>query len=260
MPSWGLLLKHLKVSENLKGAEKKRTLQKHPFGQPFLRERPRGVKNSGGWKPYRKFGEKPLPKSVFGPPTYDTAPTRPTLISEASKSGFGEHTLQYVSPPPKFTRYTFPPPSAAAQVSLHDAFAAPFPVLPFLGCVWISLVNFKQGIPCLNERFPCISQGFRGFGRSRKSLVNLRFFLEETQIYQAKEGQGKARPPTKLVYEILSAAAPSSWHLAPEGHALPYNHHGLPVSSGLGHLLHFHRCQLMFLAVHQDRNFHKLRS
>ena len=34
----------------------------------FLRERPRGVENSGGWKTYRKFGEKPLPKNVFGPP------------------------------------------------------------------------------------------------------------------------------------------------------------------------------------------------
>ena len=27
----------LKTSENFKGAEKKRTLQKHPFGRPFLR-------------------------------------------------------------------------------------------------------------------------------------------------------------------------------------------------------------------------------
>ena len=27
-------------SKNLKGAEKKRTLQKHPFGQPFLRTTP----------------------------------------------------------------------------------------------------------------------------------------------------------------------------------------------------------------------------
>ena len=77
-------------------------------------------------------GEKTLPKNVFGPPTYDTFPppffgdslsfplkergtdqTNPD--SEASKSGFGEHTLQYVSPPPKFTRYVLPPPSAAAQ-------------------------------------------------------------------------------------------------------------------------------------------------
>ena len=28
--------------------------------------------SSGGWKTYRKFGGKPLPKNVFGPPTYDT--------------------------------------------------------------------------------------------------------------------------------------------------------------------------------------------
>ena len=86
------------------------------------------MENSGGWKTYRKFGEKPLPKNVFGPPTYDTfspppflatlchfpykkeAPTRPTPISEASKSGFGEHTLQYVSPPPPNSRDTFSPP------------------------------------------------------------------------------------------------------------------------------------------------------
>ena len=30
----------LKTPENLKGAEKRRTLQKHPFGQPFLRTTP----------------------------------------------------------------------------------------------------------------------------------------------------------------------------------------------------------------------------
>ena len=41
-------------------------------GAPSIRERPRGVDNSGGWKTYRKFGEKTLPKNVFGPPTYDT--------------------------------------------------------------------------------------------------------------------------------------------------------------------------------------------
>ena len=90
------------------------------------------MENSGGWKTYRKFGEKPLPKNVFGPPTYDTfspplfwrlsvsslkrkrhRPDQrsPTPISEASRSGFGEHALQYVfPPPPKFTRYVLPPP------------------------------------------------------------------------------------------------------------------------------------------------------
>ena len=36
----GLLLKRLKGPENLKGAEKRRTLQKRPFGQPFLRTTP----------------------------------------------------------------------------------------------------------------------------------------------------------------------------------------------------------------------------
>ena len=40
----------------------------------LVRERPRGWKTQGGWKTYRKFGEKPLPKNVFGPPTSDTFP------------------------------------------------------------------------------------------------------------------------------------------------------------------------------------------
>ena len=34
--SWAQLRFALKTPENLKGAEKKQTLQKHPFGQPFL--------------------------------------------------------------------------------------------------------------------------------------------------------------------------------------------------------------------------------
>ena len=98
------------------------------FIRLIQREAKGGGKLGGGWKTYRKFGVKPLPKNVFGPPAYDTsspppppflatlchfpqkkeAPTRPTPISEASKSGFGEHTLQYVSPPPN-SRDTFCP-------------------------------------------------------------------------------------------------------------------------------------------------------
>ena len=75
--------------------------------------------SKGGWKT-RGGGEhtvKPLPKNMIGspPPPYDTipprlfgdslsfkrkeAPTRATPISEASKSGFGEHALQYVFTP-----------------------------------------------------------------------------------------------------------------------------------------------------------------
>ena len=40
LPPEGLLLNHLKGPENLKVAEKKRTLQKRPFGQLFLRTTP----------------------------------------------------------------------------------------------------------------------------------------------------------------------------------------------------------------------------
>ena len=49
----------------------------------------------------------------------EEAPTRPTPISEASKSGFGEHALQYVFPAPNceihVIRFAPPPPQAAAQ-------------------------------------------------------------------------------------------------------------------------------------------------
>ena len=103
------------------------------FRSQKFRERPRGVENSGGWKTYRKFGEKNPPQKRFWtphlryvspPPLFlatlchfpqkKEAPTRPTPISEASKSGFGEHTLQYVSPP-QIHVIRFAPPSAAAQ-------------------------------------------------------------------------------------------------------------------------------------------------
>ena len=98
-----------------------------------LRERPRGVENSGGWKTYRKFGEKPSPKTCLDPPPTMRFPPpfwRLSVISLKRKrhrpdqlrflrlqKWFGEHTLQYVSPPPN-SRDTFcPPPSAAAQYS-----------------------------------------------------------------------------------------------------------------------------------------------
>ena len=46
----------LKTPENLKGAEKKRTLQKHPFGRPFLRTTPSPLL----WRtPISQFNERP---------------------------------------------------------------------------------------------------------------------------------------------------------------------------------------------------------
>ena len=44
-----------------------------PVFRPLLSESGRGEwKTQGGWNTYRKFGEKPLPQNVFGPPTYNT--------------------------------------------------------------------------------------------------------------------------------------------------------------------------------------------
>ena len=48
--------------------------------------------------------------------------------------------------------------------------------LSFLSLIlWISLVNFKQGISLVILVFPWFFQGFQGFGREGKSLVNLGF-------------------------------------------------------------------------------------
>ena len=107
------------------------------------------MENSGGWKTYRKFGEKPLPKNVFGPPTYDTfspplcwrlsvislkrkrhRPDQPQFL-RPPKVVFGEHTLQYVLHTPN-SRDTFCPPSAAAQLAkgvCRTKFWAKFPFL-----------------------------------------------------------------------------------------------------------------------------------
>ena len=88
-----------------------------------LRERPRGVENLGG-EPYRKT---PPQKRLWTPPHTIRVPPPPLFgdslsfpskgrgtdqtnpNSEASKSGFGEHALQYVSLPPN-SRDTFCPP------------------------------------------------------------------------------------------------------------------------------------------------------
>ena len=86
-----------------------------------------GWKTQGGGKHTVNSAKNPSPKTFLdAPPTIRFPPlfwrlsvislkrkrhrTRPTPISEFSKSGFGEHTLQYVFPPPKFTRYVLPPP------------------------------------------------------------------------------------------------------------------------------------------------------
>ena len=84
------------------------------------------MENSGGWKNIPSIRRKTPPQKRFwtphlqyvSPPFFGDslsfpfkkeAPTRPTPISEASKSGFGEHALQYVFPP-KIHAIRFAPP------------------------------------------------------------------------------------------------------------------------------------------------------
>ena len=76
----------------------------------------------------------------------------------------------------------------------------PWPCPSFPYFFWI-LVHFKQGISLLILGFfPCVFQGFLGFGRgrSRKSLVNLRVFLDKKPQKQGKEGQGKGLKTWKI--------------------------------------------------------------
>ena len=61
------------------GGPTQATHQLNPSKPHLLRERQRGVENSGGWKTYRKFGVKPLPKNGFGTPAYDTFSHPPFL-------------------------------------------------------------------------------------------------------------------------------------------------------------------------------------
>ena len=53
--------------------------------------------------------------------------------------------------------------------------------------VWISLVNFKQGISLVIWVFSLFFQGFRGFGRGGKSLVNLGFFLGKNRTIKERK-------------------------------------------------------------------------
>ena len=55
--------------ENLKGAEKKRTLQKHPFGQPFLRTTPSPLLWRALKKPLSPTPPRPHPTPRNGPET-----------------------------------------------------------------------------------------------------------------------------------------------------------------------------------------------
>ena len=57
--------------------------------------------------------------------------------------------------------------------------------------VWISLLDFYQGISLLKWVFSLVFPGFYAFGRERKALVNLEVFLGENRT--TKEGQGKAK-------------------------------------------------------------------
>ena len=94
----------------------------------FSQRKTKGVENSGEGKTYHKT---PPPKRFWTPPPLihfpppclftqchfplrERAQTRQIPLSEPSKTGFGGHTLWYVSfpppPTPKIARYVLPPP------------------------------------------------------------------------------------------------------------------------------------------------------
>ena len=100
---------------------------------PQIRERPRGVENSGGGgggKHTANSAKNPSPKTFLDPPTYDTFPPPPFFGDSLSfplkergtdqtnpnfwglqKWFWRAHSaVRFPPPPPKFTRYVLPPP------------------------------------------------------------------------------------------------------------------------------------------------------
>ena len=96
-------------------------------------------------------------------------------------------------------------------------FSARSVALSFLSLVFLnSLVNFKQGMSLVIVRFLWFFQGFSGFGRGQRSLVNLRFFLGKTEKPRKGRivwGGGRAifegsASPQKTAPETLGPAVP----------------------------------------------------
>ena len=97
-----------------------------------------GWKTQGGRKTYRKFGEKPFPKKRFwiphlryvSPPFWQLSvislerkrhrPDQPQFL-RPPKVVLESTLCSTFPPPPKFTRYVLPPPSAAAQLERASA-------------------------------------------------------------------------------------------------------------------------------------------
>ena len=59
--------------------------------------------------------------------------------------------------------------------------ATHYPVLPFLGCLDSLGFSFSKEFPWLFGCFPWFFQGFWGFGREGKSLINWGVFLDKTE-------------------------------------------------------------------------------
>ena len=146
----------------------------------IIREEQRGVENSGEGKTY----DKPSPKTVLDPPTYDTFPLPPRLftpcefplrkraqsrqipLSEASKTSFGGGTLRHVFHLPKnrTIRFAPPPPSAACQhqgADVHGPNTSPKRGLPFYQ------IDDTHTTPSWkkNQKIEACSLCFRGFAK-----------------------------------------------------------------------------------------------
>ena len=136
-----------------------------------------GWKTQGGGKTYRKFGEKPLPKSVFGPPhlRYVFPPPlcwRLSVISLKRKRHRPdqpqflrppkvvlESTLCSTFPPPPNSRDTFCPPSAAAQLvapycAIPRDYLSDTPLLRAMGFWCLNMANWVRYPLPFSERFP----------------------------------------------------------------------------------------------------------
>ena len=175
---------------------------------------------NSGVKTYRKFGEKPLPKNVFGPPTYDTFPppffgdSLSFPLKERGTDQTNGHQPQFLRPPKVVLESTLcstfspsqihairfaPPPQPLPKFreekSIHHHRGDP----PFFFCrLWGSMVYTLLSRPMVYTLFPCFP---------RKMVYTIAFFALWPR---GRATDREKRSPTVVVYTLFFPW--SFWH------------------------------------------------
>ena len=113
---------------------------------------------------------------------------------ESPKRRFSQKTADFRGFTPSLKNSSVWRPSETAEIfagncRLGSVTLGPSPSLSFLSlAVWISLVEFEQGISLVVWVFSLVFPGFQGVGGEGKSLVNLGVFLDK-QTEQPRKGR-----------------------------------------------------------------------